>query len=325
MNTNFCSDRSRKAGEDIVGTATNNQTYVLIECPLPWNGDAFNSRWVPDNLRFFVKEAKQAKLPIKFQLIANDVSHKVNSTTLLIYHQEEGGGKGYSLREFKLENIEQAAATIKKWLWRKNLKYEINATTTRDILVCTHGSHDKCCARYGNPFYFYAKDTISSLGLDKVRIWKSSHFGGHRFAPTMIDLPQGRYYGNLNQESFKSVLTQTGDISCFKDIYRGWGILPKSIQIVERELILRYGWDWFNYKAAGRIVEQSDDKSNVLAELTFEKPDGSVYTYQAQLVKDNTKTKTLKASCNAKHETVLVKYAVANMWLASRQLVKVAS
>ncbi|NJM17510.1 MAG: sucrase ferredoxin [Richelia sp. RM2_1_2] len=325
MSTNFCSDNSREVGEDIIGTATNNQTYVLVECPPPWNSDAFSSKWVPDNLRLLMEEAKTAKLPIKFQLIANDLSHKANSTTLLIYHQEKGEGKGYLKREFKLENIEQAAATIKKWLWRKNLKYEIDATTTRDILVCTHGSHDKCCARYGNPFYFHAKNIISSLGLDNVRIWKSSHFGGHRFAPTMIDLPQGRYYGNLDPESFKSILTHTGDIECFKDIYRGWGILPKSIQIVERELILRYGWDWFNYKAAGRIIEQSLDKSSVLAELTFEKPDASVYVYQAKLVKDHSKTQALKTSCNAKHDTVLVRYAVANMWLASRDLVKVAS
>ena len=325
MNKNFCSDNSRKAAEDIVGTATNNQTYVLVECPGPWNSDAFSSKWVPDNLRLLVQEAKQAKLPIKFLLIANDLSHKADSTTLLIYHQEQGGGKGYSKREFKLENIEQAAAIIKKWLWRKNLKYEIEVSTSRDILVCTHGSHDRCCARYGNAFYFHGKNTISSLGLDNVRIWKSSHIGGHRFAPTMIDLPQGRYYGNLNQDSFKSVLTHTGDIKCFKDIYRGWGILPKSIQILERELILCFGWDWFSYKAAGRIVEQSVDKSNVLAELTFEKSDGSVYIYQAELVKDDSKTQKLKASCGAKSDTVLVKYAVAHMWLVSRELAKVAS
>ncbi len=321
----FCSDNSRKLGEDIVGTATNNQTYVLIECPPPWNSDAFSSRWVPENLRLLVKEAKQAKLPIKFQLIANDLSHKVDSTTLLIYHQEEGGGKGYLSREFKLESIEQVTPTVKKWLWRKNLNYEIDGTSTRDILVCTHGSHDTCCARYGNPFYFHANNIVSSLGLDNVRIWRSSHFGGHRFAPTMIDFPQGRYYGNLDQESFKSILTRAGDIKRFKDIYRGWGILPRSIQIVERELILRYGWDWFDYKAAGRVVEESVDKKNILAELTFEKPSGSVYSYQAQLVKAPNKTQTLKTSCNAKHETVLVKYDVAQMWLASKPLMKIAS
>ena len=325
MNQNFCSDNSRAVAEDIVGTATNNQSYVLIECPPPWSSDAFSSKWVPDNLRLFVKEAKRAKLPIKFQLIANDLSHKVDSTTLLIYHQQAGGGKGYSRREFKLENIEQAVATIKKWLWGKSFKYEIDATTKRDILVCTHGSHDRCCARYGNPFYFHAKNIISDLGLDNVRIWKSTHFGGHRFAPTMIDLPHGRYYGNLDSESFKSILTRTGDINSFKDIYRGWGVLPRSIQIVERELILRFGWDWFNYKAAGRIVEENPDKTVVLAELTFEKPDGSVYSCQAKLVKNNSKTKTLKASCNAQHETVLVKYDVADMWVTSKEMVQVVS
>lgn len=324
MKNNFCSDNSREVGEDIVGTATNNQSYVLIECPPPWHSDAFSSRWVPDNLRVFVKEAKRAKLPIKFQLIANDSSHKSDSTTMKIYHQEGGGKKGYSKREFKLENIEQAVATIKKWLWGKNLKNEIDATTERDILICTHGSHDKCCARYGNPFYFHAKNTISSLGLDRVGIWRSSHFGGHRFAPTMIDLPEGRYYGNLDQESFKSILTRSGDIKRFKDIYRGWGILPRSIQILERELILRYGWDWFNYKAAGRIIEESADKQNVFAELTFEKPSGSVYSYQAKLVKADSKTQILKTSCNAKDTTLLVKYEVADMWLASRPLIKIA-
>ncbi|MBV6627541.1 MAG: sucrase ferredoxin [Rivularia sp. (in: Bacteria)] len=325
MKKNFCSDNSRQAAEDIIGTATNNQTYVLIECPTPWSSDAFSSKWVPQSLQLLVKEAKRAKLPIKFQLIANDFSHKADSTKLLIFHQEEGGGKGYSKREFKLENIEQAASAIKKWLWGKNLKWEIDASATRDILICTHGSHDRCCARYGNPFYFHAKNLISDMGLDNVKIWRSSHFGGHRFAPTMIDLPEGRYYGNLDIQSLKSILTHTGDIKRFKDIYRGWGILPRSIQIVERELILRYGWDWFNYKAAGRIVEESADKSNVLAELTLEKPDGSFYSYQAKLVKNNHKTTTLKASCNAKHDTVLVKYDVANMWLAARQLVKIAS
>ena len=56
---------------------------------------------------------------------------KVDSTTLLIYHQEEGGGKGYSKREFKLENIEQEAPTINKWLWEKYSRMKINATTTR--------------------------------------------------------------------------------------------------------------------------------------------------------------------------------------------------
>ncbi|GGA35598.1 hypothetical protein CYANOKiyG1_53310 [Okeania sp. KiyG1] len=116
------------------------------------------------------------------------------------------------------------------------------------MLVCTHGSHDKCCAKYGNPFYTQAKKTISELGVKNTRIWKASHFGGHRFAPTMIDFPDGRYYGLLDGESFKSILLRTGNIKLLGGVYRGWGILPTCIQALERELMFHHGWEWFKYK-----------------------------------------------------------------------------
>lgn len=320
MNKFFCADNSRQLQEDIIGTATNYQTYILVECPTPWTYEAFNSKWVPDNLRILVEEVKRAKMPIFFLLIANDQSHRVKETTLLIYQQQKGLIKGYSKQEFKLPNIEKAAGVISKYLAGFNPDYEIESHLNRDILICTHGSHDQCCARYGNPFYFYAQNTISDLQLNQVRIWKSSHFGGHRFAPTAIDFPQGRYYGILDQNSFPSILNHSGDIECFNKIYRGWGILPNPLQILEKELILRLGWDWFNYKVTGKILEKSLDNQTILGELSFEKPSGTLYTYQAKLVKDNLKTQTLKVSCHAAQEVVCMKYAVSNLWLVAEKV-----
>lgn len=319
MNTFFCSDYSRQAGEDIIGSATNEQTYILVECPPPWTSEAFNSRWVPENLQILIKEVKRNKLPIKFLLIANNLSHKVDSTSLLIYQRKEGLSNGYRKQEFQLANIEQVAAVVKKWLRGGFSDYDAQTSVTRDILICTHGSHDRCCARYGNPFYFNATSIVSNLELDNVRIWKSSHFGGHRFAPTAIDFPEGRYYGALDQESFKSILSRTGDITLLKKVYRGWGILPNPIQVLERELILRHGWNWFNYKVAGEIIQQNLDKNIILAELNVEKPDG-LYCYQTKLVKDETQSVKLRASCNAMQETVCPKYAVDSLCITSNKL-----
>ncbi|WGV23270.1 sucrase ferredoxin [Halotia branconii] len=321
MNTFFCSDYARKVGEDVIGSAINYQTYILIECPPPWMSEAFNSKWIPKNLQILVEEVNRAKLPIRFLLIANDLSHKSDHTTLLIYQRQTGLSHGYRQQEFQVPNIEQVAEVIKKYLRGKTPKYEIATSKTRDILVCTHGSYDQCCARYGNPFYFYAKAAISDLHLDNIRVWQSSHFGGHRFAPTAIDLPEGRYYGLLEQESFRSILTRTGDIQCFNKIYRGWGILPPAIQILERELILKNGWNWFNYQVAGKIIEQSLDNNTILGELTFEDKAGSLYTYQAKLVKDETKTLQVKSSCKATKKSVFVKYAVDSFWLVSHKIV----
>ena len=320
MNTFFCSDYAKQVGEDVIGSATNYQTYILVECPPPWMSEAFNSKWVPKNLQLLVEEVNRAKLPIRFLLIANDSSHKVDNTTLLIYQRQENLSHGYRQQELKLPNIEQVAPAVRKWLSGRSCEYEIATSVTRDILVCTHGSHDLCCARYGNPFYFYANATISNLDFNNIRLWKSSHFGGHRFAPTAIDLPEGRYYGNLDRDSFQSILTRSGDIQCLSKVYRGWGILPSALQVLERELILKNGWNWFTYKATGKIIEKSLDNNTILGELTFEDSSGSLYSYQAKLVKDETKTLEVKSSCDATKKSVFVKYAVDSLWLTSQKV-----
>ncbi len=319
-----CADSSRQAEEDIIGSGTNYQTYVLVECRPPWPSEAFDSKYVPQNLKSLVAEINGANPSVRFLLISSGKLKNTTHTKVLIYdNKKDGLSNGYIRKEFNLESIEQVATVVRQYLNGDALDYESEKSETnqpRDILVCTHGRHDKCCARYGAPFYFQSVATISKLDLSNVRIWQTSHFGGHRFAPTVIDLPDGRYYGVLDQESFKSILTRTGDVKCLNRVYRGWGILSTQIQVLERELILRYGWDWFNYKVTGKILEQNSDESEIQAELTFEKPDGSIYTCRADLVKNENKTLLLKGSCGAKRESEFIKYSVENLYLDSEKM-----
>ena len=325
----FCADSSRQAEEDIIGSGTNYQTYVLVECRPPWAEEAFDTKYVPQNLKNLVAEMKETKLPVRFLLINSGKLKSTNYTKVLIYEkQKEWLSNGYKRKEFDVEDIEQVAPIVKQYLNGEAPDYESEESDTsqlRDILVCTHGKHDKCCAKYGNPFYFQAVATITHLNLSNVRIWQASHFGGHRFAPTAIDFPDGRYYGVLDQESFRSILTRSGDINCLNKVYRGWGILPTTIQVLERELIFRYGWDWFKYKVAGRIIEQNLDKSVIKAELTFNTLDNSLHTYRADLVKDESKTLRLKGSCGTTKESEFVKYSVVNIHLDSDNRSEVAA
>lgn len=313
----FCSESSRQAGEDIIGSGTNYQTYVLIECPLPWLSNAFDSPVVPEELRNLINEVKQKKLSLRFLLIASNQSKKNSSTKVLIYEQNQAKLlKGYSKIEFNLDNIEQVAAVIRSYLAGETLNYQAEINETRDILICTHGSHDKCCAKYGNPFYTQALATVSSLNISNVRVWKSSHFGGHRFAPTAIDFPNGRYYGVLDSESFQAILTRTGDIKCLNKVYRGWGILPNPIQVLERELMFHYGWDWFNYKVSSRLIKSSE--TTWQAKITFAKND-DIYSCHAELVKNQEKTLHLIGSCCNTQESEFIKYSVGNMRIYSEK------
>ena len=319
MDKFFCADAAKCAQEDIIGTASNYKTYVLIECCLPWESEAFNSKEVPQNLRNLVEEVNLSHQNIRFLLINSDQRKCVNKRKVLIYdnkHEELFGG--YEKHEFNADSIDKVAEIVKSYLAGEVPDCEIENNQSRDILVCTHGSHDMCCARYGNPFYAQAAALVSELELDDVRIWRSSHFGGHRMAPTAIDLSDGRYYGNLDRTSLQSILTRTGDIECLNKVYRGWGILPNPMQVLERKLIMLYEWDWFNYKVAGQILDSDTINHAFVAEITFEKADGT-YTYRADLVKDETKTVRLKGSCGANKESEFVKYAVENLHFYSKK------
>jgi (2Fe-2S) ferredoxin len=63
------------------------------------------------------------------------------------------------------------------------------------ILVCTHGVHDVCCALRGRP----VAEALADVWPD--RLWECSHVGGDRFAPNVVLLPDGFYYGDLDVET----------------------------------------------------------------------------------------------------------------------------
>ncbi len=308
----FCAQASQAAGENLIGSAIAASTYLLVECPLPWSANALDSKAVPANLRQLIQELKQAGQPVRPLLISGD--RLQDFWTVMIFRQQPGLSSGYRKQEFQVPSLEAVAPLVRECLSTHPLKDEPIKTQPSDILVCTHGSHDKCCAKYGQLFYRQAIATVADLALDAtVRIWQASHIGGHRFAPTAIDFPSGRYYGRLNQESLTAILTRTGHIHCLNQVYRGWGVLPKAAQVLERELILQHGWDWFSYRVSSRLVEHPDSKSWNRVEITFAKSDISLETYQADVIVDDRKTLHLQGSCSSTETHPMPQYCVKDL------------
>ncbi len=317
----FCANLSRQLGEDIIGSAPSYQTYIMVECPYPWAENAFKSQGVPQNLRELVAEVKEANLSIRFLLTLPPQPDPENQTRVLIFQKQSGLAVGYKKQAIKVSNITDVAPLLNKYLTSEGLQIEGKASRIRDFFVCTHGSHDKCCSRYGYPFFRQGVAMVEKLGLEDVGFWQVSHIGGHRFAPTLISLPDGRYYGALDQESLQAILLHQGDITCLNRVYRGWGLLPRKVQVLERELILRHGWEWLSNSVSCRILQDFPEKNLTQVELFCQTSNGETCAYQGDIIIDESKTLTMPGSCHADKASTFVKYTATNI----RQVTKVQS
>ncbi len=328
----YCSDVSKEVGEDLIGSATPYQTFILVECPFPWAANAFDSKWIPQDLQDLVTSVKASGLPVQFLLINRIVNKSLaremsldGLTRLLIYQRTpDRFCQGYHRYEWEIHQPAEIAPLIQSFLQGRELFEPACNRLVRDLLVCVHGSHDKCCAKYGFPFSRQAIATIAhlktelqtqrdSLEQPTIRVWQTSHFGGHRFAPTLIDFPTGRYYGRMTQSALHAILTRSGDVQMLAGVYRGWSILPTWLQSAERMLMFRDGWLWFDAKLAYQMIHQSADGHTIQARLSVMRSDGKIRAYTVEIVKDPCKTVCLRTSCGASQESEQAKYEVKSL------------
>lgn len=312
----FCADAARQAAADPIGTASNYKTFIAIECAPPWTPNELDSKSVPANLRSLRKQIEEDydRFQACLLLIHNETLKQPGVTRLLIFDQASGLGHSYCQQEFHIADINAIAPLIQAYLAGQVIDAPAIATSFRDIFVCTHGSRDKCCARYGYRLYREALNIVNTLSLSHVRVWQTSHIGGHRFAPTAIDFPEGRYYGHLDRASFTSILTRTGDINAFRQIYRGWSYLPWPAQVLERELLLQQGWAWLNYPVASQVLQQNEDETLTSVELTFETLKGERQIHRADILADPRKVARLKGACDSEQAFPFPQYEVQN-WI----------
>ncbi|MCB0209786.1 MAG: sucrase ferredoxin, partial [Anaerolineae bacterium] len=173
-------------------------------------------------------------------------------------------------------------------------RYRIDAASTRDLLVCTHGVVDAGCAKFGYPLYRTLREQYAAPSGGRLRVWRVSHIGGHLFAPTMLEMPGGRYWAFLDAETAGQVAQCSGDPTHLRDNYRGWcGMELPFLQVAERELFMLFGWDWLNYCKSGRTLARNEERTDAhsaparpwaLVRIDFASPDGQVQgAYEARV------------------------------------------
>lgn len=121
------------------------------------------------------------------------------------------------------------------------------------FLVCTHGKHDRCCAKYGRPLY----DAVCE-GLDDEWAWQSTHVGGDRFAGNLVGLPDGVYHGRVEPGEAWTVLEAALEGRVHLPRYRGRSCHSFPAQAAERAVRELHGLAGVDDVRVHRVVRGGD-------------------------------------------------------------------
>jgi hypothetical protein len=290
----LCSVVSKDAKEDPAGCGRPFDRYLGIEVAPPWNDDVTESPRFPEALREAVERAQHAGVIGKFTALFPDPVYSREGYVKTLYlHKPPGPFAAYEKSEYavpagEIVPLVEALAEGPNGLSRFG-RYEEDSSHARDILVCTHGSHDACCGKFGYPAYEALRYGYAGASKRQLRVWRTSHIGGHRFAPTLIDFPEGRYWGHLEPVALEKLVLRRGPVSGLGRFYRGWaGLSGKFEQIAEREIFVREGWKWTRYLKSGKTLEADENEGRAEVRIEYATSGGIAGAYEATVEANGT-------------------------------------
>ena len=214
----FCSLSSQQRREQIFGTAPHVTSWLLVEHPGPWSSKSFPDDLLPAPVSAHIDRIARAFGAGKRLIIRRHHRRDEEFRVFMAVTEEDACAISYfsfrNIDEFLACSAEEAIARAQLW--------------TRPLyLVCTHGRHDKCCAKYGFPAYCALRE------MAPEDAWECSHVGGDRFAANILCFPQGIYYGHVPPEAIWDLVAEHRQGRMMLEYFRGRCAYKRIAQVGE--------------------------------------------------------------------------------------------
>lgn len=216
----FCSEVSREAGEPLGATASRVDHWILFEYRGVWSHDSLAGSGLSDQVKAHLVAHVAARPHSKLLFIRRGGDRRA-SRSLSVYLARTKEGAGMT-RRLELADYEDVLA------------YDLaadpgEAVTHPLLLVCTHGKHDRCCARYGRPLYEALREQA-----EPDWVWQTTHVGGDRFAGNLVCFPEGAYFGRVGREDVLPLAESYFEGRIRLENYRGRSCHTFVVQAAER-------------------------------------------------------------------------------------------
>ncbi len=231
-----CAVRTRARGDLPVATAAAAATHVLVETPRPWPKDLGTTE-----LHAAVAAVAGPGARVHGAVPADD--RAPGEVAVVVHVAPPGPFAGYR-RGSAIVPAAEVPATVAALVAATGAAGPGVTVDDpgADLLVCTHGTRDRCCGADGTAL----ARRVAAAGLP-ARVWPSSHLGGHRFAPTALHLPSGTAWAWLDEATVAAVVERSRSVADLIGHYRGSAaVAHPAAQALEAHAFAEVGWSWLD-------------------------------------------------------------------------------
>lgn len=252
----WCAEASRACDEPIAGTATEQTSvWIALEYAGPWGRKALKTSGLAPEVRAHLAAWNDRVPRSRVQLIKRDPARADAASRTVTLFVALVDPRAPALYRVDLPSADAARSFDLDAVLRRAPSAARHRVDESIVLVCTNGQRDRCCAKFGLPVY------RRFAALAPARAWETTHIGGHRFAATLVVLPEGIVYGRLDPDEVEACLRahDRGELHAIERL-RGRSCHSKSAQIAESLLRERLG----DHRLDSLIVE--DEQLTPLAD-----------------------------------------------------------
>ena len=278
----YCAEAAQTASEPLLGTATQARIWLLLEVRQPWRAKAVTDNDLPPTVQAHLTAAL-ADIPGARLLF---IKQTRPASELLRFFIADAAAGDPSLLEIHLHSHEDLLALDLARLADGTAPQTARFRRAEPLcLVCTNGTRDKCCAKYGLPTYNAVREIVGDAA------WQCTHIGGHRHAPNVLFLPHGLNYGRLTpEESAPAVQAYKAGNLFNLDTYRGRTSFTPEVQAAESFVRQESG----NLAVDGLRLETAVPLENDLWRVDFSDAAGVIHAVTLR----SSKTEPRPVSCS---------------------------
>lgn len=241
----YCCEAARTEAAPLAGTASRAEVWLLVEHTGAWGAHAVEENDLPAVVQEWLAAQLAALGRARALLVRRETAAAAGGTTAFLAVAREDRQELY---RFAVESPAALAGLDLAGLLAAGGLAPFRSEE-RLTLVCTNGRRDRCCARHGVPVW------RELARVEGRGVWQSTHQGGHRYAASVLWLPEGVCYGFVDPGDAGALAAARAAGALYPPRFRGRAFHPPPAQAADALLREVLGIDALD---AWRVVEAAE-------------------------------------------------------------------